>query len=416
MLDREKVGRAISAQRKIKGMTQRQLAEILHVSYQAVSRWELGLSLPSVDIIYDIACSLDTTIDNLLNGPAEERREINYMDTGLDTQKLYLLKDRLGSQVSKDSSLFQARYRDPVFFIPDMTGVEEPFLAFANHVPGSKERFAMENGYDREICMDLVANAANNLICSGVKPAVLQASMVCGDNDSSQILLMGEALRETCENNGIVYAGMEVSAQPINYHPGEYRIGAMVIGVADRKKILDGSRIAEGDRIIGLCTEGIPAVSYPILKVMLDRRPEIAYARIDGRDTFMDEMMKPNVSYVPVISELIGQELIHGVFRIQNSLFSRKCYGTMPKGLGARIVLSEIPVPPLYQYIYDQNMMDRECFLKHFPLGISALLAVPEKQCGRAVEIIRKYNRCMVIGKIVRDDEHTDEKVWMEDA
>ena len=90
MLDREKVGKAISGQRKIKGMTQKQLADLLHVSYQAVSRWEQGNSLPSVDIIYDIAQILETTVDFLLNEPSNERKIISYMDTGLDVKRLHI--------------------------------------------------------------------------------------------------------------------------------------------------------------------------------------------------------------------------------------------------------------------------------------------------------------------------------------
>jgi transcriptional regulator with XRE-family HTH domain len=82
MIDREKVGRAIAAQRREKGLTQKQLAQALNVSYQAVSRWEQGISLPSVDIIYDIATMLETTVDFLLNGFAGERRVISYMDSG----------------------------------------------------------------------------------------------------------------------------------------------------------------------------------------------------------------------------------------------------------------------------------------------------------------------------------------------
>ncbi|MCI8314438.1 MAG: helix-turn-helix transcriptional regulator [Lachnospiraceae bacterium] len=86
MLDREKVGKALLEQRKIKGMTQKQLADLLNVSYQAISRWEQGISLPSVDMMYNIAQVLDTTVDSLLNGLSGERKSISYMDTGLDTK------------------------------------------------------------------------------------------------------------------------------------------------------------------------------------------------------------------------------------------------------------------------------------------------------------------------------------------
>ena len=173
MLDREKVGRVISEQRKVKGMTQKQLADMLNVSFQAVSRWEQGVSLPSVDMIYEIARILETTVDYLLNGPLEERKVISYADGGLDVKRLHMVKDRLSKLVTKDDRLFDTKYSDPVFFRPDMEKTEEPICVFANHVPGSKERFAVENGYDREICMDLVSNVANNLIRFGDRKSVV---------------------------------------------------------------------------------------------------------------------------------------------------------------------------------------------------------------------------------------------------
>lgn len=368
MLDKEKVGRAISTQRKVKGMTQKQLADLLNVSYQAVSRWEQGISLPSIDIMYDIAQVLESTVDFLLNGLSEERKAISYLDTGLDTKKLYIVKDRLNNLITKSDMLIHAKYVDPVFFKMDTLEMEEPVYVFANHVPGSKERFAMDNGYDREICIDLVSNASNNLIRFGVKPAILQANIVCGNNDSGQILTMGEALKEACENNGIIFAGLEVAAQAINYHAGEYKISASIIGVVDRKKIITGSEITEGDIIIGLHTDGISSISYPFIKVILDRRPDITYAKIDANHIFIDELMKPNTSYVNVINELHQQNLVHGIFHINRSLFNRKCYNTMPKGLGASI--SVPPIPALFQYIYDLNLMDKKGFLEDFSPGI----------------------------------------------
>lgn len=412
MLDREKVGRAISEQRKMKGMTQRQLADLLNVSYQAVSRWEQGICLPSVDMIYDIAQILEITVDFLLNGLSEERKVISYTDTGLDVKKLYMIKDRLGSLITQSDILLHSKYTDPVFCRPDTSGMTDPVWAFASHVPGSKERFAMENGYDREICMDLVSSAANNLIRYGVRPSILLSHVVCGNNDSGQLLTMGEAFKEACENSGIVFSGLEVAAQPVNYHAAEYRLSTLVLGVADRADVITGNRITENDILIGLHTEGISSISYPFIKVILDRRPDAAYAKINGHSTFMDELMKPNACYVNVVSELMGQDLIHGIFSISKSLFSRKCYDTMPRGLGAGISIASIPVPALFQSIYDLKMMDRECFLEDFSFGIGMLLAVPEQQCEKAMKIIEKHHKCYILGKIAKDDEHPDAKVW----
>lgn len=412
MLDREKVGRAISEQRKIKGMTQKQLADLLNVSYQAVSRWEQGISLPSVDMIYDIAQELETTVDFLLNGFSEERKVISYMDSGLDVKKLHMAKDRLSRLVTQDDMLRYVNVADPVFFKLDTSAMKEPIYVFANYVPGSKERFAMENGYDRELCMDLVSNAANSLIRFGVKPAILQANMVCGNNDSGQLLVMGEAFKEACESNGIVYAGLEVSAQAVNYHTGEYKVGAVVIGVVDKNNIITGSKIKEGDVLIGLHSDGISSISYPFIKVILDRRPDTAYAKVDAQHIFMDELMKPNACYVNVINRLCEQDLVHGIFQIKKSLYFRQYYETIPQGLGANLCVSSIPIPPLFRYLYDLNMMDRECFLEDFSLGISMILAVPKEQCDEAVNMIKDYHQCYILGTIEKDVEHPDARVW----
>lgn len=416
MLDREKVGRAISAQRKIKGMTQKQLADLLNVSYQAVSRWEQGISLPSVDMIYDISHLLETTVDFLLNGSSEEEHEISYLDAGLDIKKLYLLKDKLSRLTTQNDMLLHAKYIDPIFFKLNTTELEDPVYVLANHVPGSKERLAMEYGYDREICMDLAANAINNLIRFGAKPVLLQATIVCGNHDSGQILIMGEAFKETCENNNIAFAGLELAAQPINYHPNEYKINASIIGIADRKKLITGNQITEGDRIIGLHTEGISSLSYPIIKVMIDRKPEIIYTKLDCHSTFIDELMKPNTSYAAVVWELYTQGLLHGIFCISNSLFRRRSYSSMPEGLGAAISAASIPLSPLFHYLYHLNMMNKECFFHHFSFGIGMLLVISETSFDKAIKIIEKHHKYYIMGKIKKNDSYPDEKVWIEGA
>ena len=130
----------------------------------------------------------------------------------------------------------------------------------------------------------------------------------------------------------------------------------------------------------------------------------------------MDELMKPNACYVNVVVELIQQGLLHGVFGITKSLFTRRCYDTMPKGLGAGILVSQIPSPALFRYLYELDMMDRECFLKDFSPGIGMVVAVPAERYGSAVDVIKKHHKCYCLGKIQKDTDHPDEKVWMEGA
>ncbi len=89
MLNKEEVGKRIAFFRKEKGITQKELADFLHISYQAVSKWELGKSLPTVDILYEISGLLNVTVDMLLNENEWKNRSILYLASGLDTKRLH---------------------------------------------------------------------------------------------------------------------------------------------------------------------------------------------------------------------------------------------------------------------------------------------------------------------------------------
>ena len=102
MLDRGEIGKRIAFFRKEKGITQRELADFLHISYQAVSKWEAGKSLPTVDMLYEISNLLNVTVDALLNENEWKNREISYRESGLDVQRLYMLKKSIMELHSKD--------------------------------------------------------------------------------------------------------------------------------------------------------------------------------------------------------------------------------------------------------------------------------------------------------------------------
>ena len=133
--------------------------------------------------------------------------------------------------------------------------------------------------------------------------------------------------------------------------------------------------------------DGISSLSYPFIKIIIDRKPDILYARIDRQTTLMDQLMKPNTSYTNVIQELKEQQLLHGIFSLNRSLF---------------------------QYLYSLGMMNRQCFLESFSLGIGMLLVIPASQCARALHIIKKHHPCHIMGTIKKDTLNPDAKVWME--
>lgn len=412
MLDKEEIGKRIAFFRKEKEITQRELADFLHISYQAVSKWESGKSLPTVEMLYEISKLLHVTVDMLLNENEWKNRGISFLDSGLDTRKLHILKDEIMKLNSEDATILSANYADVCLFQIDTSKMREPIYSCISCVPGSKEKLAKEYRYNQEICMDVAANAMNFTLQHGMKPVILKAMVICGNYDREQLYLMAQAFRKICDKNGVAFTGMEIAAQPVNFTSEEYEVSTTVVGVQDREKLLTGDCLKEGDILIGIKTEGMAGTNYPIVKVMLDKRPELYHARIDENKYFLDELMKANAAYTKEIMSLQEKGYLHKAFRIDNALLGQRSWLDIPEGLGACIELDSVPVMPLYQFLFEQDMIGENVFAHHFHMGIGMVAAVSEKKWKEAMKVIGQYTECWRIGRIEKDDGHKEKKVW----
>ena len=217
MLDKEKIGRRIAFFRKERGVTQKELAEFLHISYQAVSKWESGKSLPAVEMLHGISKLLNVTVDALLNEEEWKDRRISYRDSGLDSERLHALKREIQKLNTEDDNILYADYADACLFQMDTFRMKEPVYSCITCVPGSKEKLAKEYRYNQELCADTAASAMNYTLQHGIKPVMLRAMIVCGNYNQEQLYLMAQTFRRVCDKNKVLFTGMEISAQPVNY-------------------------------------------------------------------------------------------------------------------------------------------------------------------------------------------------------
>ncbi|MBQ4283743.1 MAG: helix-turn-helix domain-containing protein [Lachnospira sp.] len=415
MLDKNVVGKNIVAYRKHRGINQKELAKMLNISAQSVSKWESGISLPTLEMVYELAKVLDVSVDSILSDVALENRDICYMDTGLDTKKLYALKEEINSMVTKDENLLLAHFMAPVVFKMDTANMEEPVFIIETSVPGSKQRLAIERNCDKEICMDVTATAINNVLRFGFMPKLMKAHVVCGNISQDRLRNMVKGFKQACEANGVIFAGMGISAQPVNYNDNEYEITASLIGACDSKDIIKGDAIREGDVAIGIIMDGVEASSYPFVRVMLNKKPEIAYKIIEDGTYLPEELLKPASPCVHAVKELQEKGILNGVFRINSTMFHPGLYaGIIPDGLGLCVDLSSIPVHPMYKYLKSLDLVGNNRFHYRFNLGVGMILAVPKDSADKALKIIEKYHKCCVVGAIKSNSKMDGEIVWCE--
>lgn len=413
MLNKEKVGKTIAAYRKEHGMTQKELADRLHISYQAVSKWEVGAGIPTVEMLCELAAIFHVSVDVLLNDDQRDNRRISYREIGLDTRKLYILKEELLKLNSKHEHLLSADYADATLFQIDMSAYKNPVFSMITCVPGSKEQLAIMHGYDKEICMDTAVSGINYLLQHGTKPVILKARVLCTGERHDRLRQMAHAFRDVCEKNDILFAGMEIAAQPLNFSQDEFHISAGLVGVAEKEDIPCPEHIQCGDVVIGIQTTGIDGTNYPIIKVMADRNKELFRERLANGNLFLDEIMSENTAYTHEILHLQKEKLIHGICRVSNSIVHQKTGKFLPETLGMCIDLSAIRVTDLYRFLYRQDMIGKKVFHYHFNFGIGMLVIVSKENKKRAIEIISQYHPCYCIGRVEKccnKDKH--ERIW----
>lgn len=416
MLDKEKIGKTIAQYRKELGMTQKELGNLLHISCQAVSKWESGSSLPTTEMLYEIANVLGVGTDAILRSDRwNQEPDVIYRQAGMDWARLQLLKNQLEEISSKNENLMNCHFSEPVLYKADVSGMQEPVHAMVNVIPGSKVKLARERGFDREICADVAANGMNHILTYGMKPVVLKGMVVCGNNNNEQLRNMAEALKEVCEENDVMFAGMEIGAQPMNHKADEYELSVCLAGVGDQSRLITGEKIGEGDVLLGIRTEGINTTNYPLIKTMMDENPELFYAKIDESHYFIDEILRPNVAFCREVLLLLEQDMLHGIF-VNYKVMDQRMSRRIPQRHVVRIDLEKLPVLPLYRFMLEQKLVDQNMMPYYFQMGIGMTVVVPKEQAGKAMEIIRRYHDCYEIGSIEKYDtkNHPDGKLWVE--
>ena len=289
--------------------------------------------------------------------------------------------------------------------------MEAPIYAAVTCIPGSREKLAREHGFHNEICEDVAASAMNFILQHGIKPVMLRGMVLCGNFNHEKLYRMAQTFRDCCEKHDMMFAGMEIGAQPVNFDADMYHVNCTVTGVADRSRYLDGTKIQEGDALIGFRTDGIEGSNYPFVKVMLDRKPELLHARVDAGHTLLELLMQPGRAYTKEVEALQEKGWLHALYRMSNRLISEKIWSGIPAGLSACIDLSMVPILPLYRFLYEQDMIGEMAFPHQFPMGIGMIAVVPKEREEAVLELVGRTVECWRIGQIVRDREQ-ETRAW----
>ena len=235
--------------------------------------------------------------------------------------------------------------------------MEEPILVSGTDGVGTKLKIAFELDRHDTIGIDAVAMCVNDIICAGAEPLFFLDYIACGKNIPEKIATIVGGIAEGCRQSGAALIGGETAEMPGFYPENEYDLAGFSVGIVDKKDVIDGKDIKDGDILLGLPSSGIHSNGYSLVRKLFNPTREKLALEVGGLDTNLGEaLLVPTKIYVKMIKTLKEAVKIKAISHITGGGFIENIPRMLPKDCCAKIQLGTWPVHPIFNVM--QNLGD----------------------------------------------------------
>jgi len=331
-----------------------------------------------------------------------------YKDAGVDVEAGYeavrLMRKHIGKtfrpEVLTDIGGFGG------LFALNKEKYKEPVLVSGTDGVGTKLKIAFLTDKHGTVGIDCVAMCVNDIICSGAEPLFFLDYIALGKNRPEKVAEIVKGVAEGCVMAGCALIGGETAEMPGFYPENEYDIAGFAVGIVDRSKIIDGSGVKEGDRLIGLASSGLHSNGYSLVRKVLNPKEEKMREYIDSLGTTLgEELLKPTRIYVKTVLDLIGRFKINAISNITGGGFYENIPRMFPGGFKARVDKGAWPVLPVFDLLQKIGDISEKDMFNTFNMGIGMVMAVDKDAAGEIVEYLNKNAEdAYIIGEIVKGE------------
>ena len=329
---------------------------------------------------------------------------VDYRSAGVDLDAAERVKGELGGLVSSTEDehtlssfgLFGGLYAVPESF-------DSPVLVSSADGVGTKLQVAFMTGCHSTIGQDLVNHCVNDILVQGAKPMFFLDYLASGGMDEQIVPQVIRGIADACQNNGCTLLGGETAQMPDFYSLDEYDLAGFIVGIVERDKIIDGSRVKPGDVLIGLESSGLHTNGYTLArKIVFDTMGLQVKDEFPGEDRRVGEvLLDVHRSYLKDIKGLLAEDLLNGLAHITGGGIEGNLPRIFPNGIGAKIDTTSWEVPNVFKVLEDGgNVADREMY-RVFNMGIGMILAVQEDDVARVLAVLKEgQSDCRLIGRV----------------
>ena len=287
-------------------------------------------------------------------------------------------------------------------------GITKPVLVSGTDGVGTKLKLAFLMDKHDTVGIDCVAMCVNDVICVGAKPLYFLDYIACGKNVPEKIADIVKGVCEGCVQSGAALIGGETAEMPGFYPVDEYDLAGFAVGVVDKTKVLDKTKMQAGDAIIAIPSSGVHSNGFSLVRKVFDiENCDLKSPRAElGGKSLGETLLTPTKIYVKPMLALFESLTVKGVSHITGGGFYENIPRSFPKGLGAKINKADVRILPIFDLIAKEgNIPERDMF-NTFNMGVGMAVVVAKEDAERALEILRAQGEdAYLLGEVVESDE-----------
>ncbi len=319
----------------------------------------------------------------------QNQDSLNYKSAGVDIAA--------GSELVERIKPIAARTRTPgvlaglggfgsMFELP-LDRYRNPILVSGTDGVGTKLKLAIESGIHNTVGIDLVAMCVNDIIVQGAEPLFFLDYFATGKLDVDTAAAVIEGIGAGCGLAGSALVGGETAEMPGMYADGEYDLAGFCVGIVEKGKIIDGSKVKAGDKLIGIASSGPHSNGYSLIRKILEHSHSSLSDPFEG-STLGKVLLEPTRIYVKPLLSLLDQVPVHALAHITGGGITENLPRVLPEGIAAQINLAAWEFPPIFQWLQQQGNVSQTDMLTTFNCGIGMIVVVPAEQENAALRYL----------------------------
>ena len=335
-------------------------------------------------------------------------KKINYKSAGVDidagNQAVNKIKSKVRSTFSSDVLTGIGGFGSLYNLKKILAEYSEPIMVQSIDGVGTKTIIARKMKKYDTIGIDLLSAAANDILVMGAKPLTFLDYIANDKLDPDVVDQIVSGMVYACKETGVSLVGGETAEMPDTYLPGEHDLVGVITGVVDKKSIIDGSKIKNGDSIIGIQSSGLHTNGYSLARKLFF---EIGKHNIDDEIPDLEKsvgltLLEPHVNYTNHIQSLINSNIeIKGIAHITGGGLIENIPRILPNTCTAKIDLDSWPILPVFKIMQSIGSIDDSEMFRAFNMGVGMILIVDTKLEDRVIKKVSTLSKAFKIGNVV---------------